>query len=384
MFQVVALSPTSAKVTWDADSDVESSNGTYVLRDHGTSIATLPAGTLTYTAIFPVEYAYSIEIDGVSGQVTGKLPAPTSTGKADLIGFLDRDTVNPSLSVLVGGVCNVRWDELQTAPFSALMSNNPIDQAITTLQKANGSTGKRGIRVRLFLGSNSPGHQGKLSWPQSIGGTPITVTGGQGQSGQVGHYWTAQFSAAYNDLQIKLSAKYDSVPEIRSVTLAMAMLLYAEPYLKYDSVALIAAGDSSAADIASYTSMMEAHLVWKSTCQTLSFNPALFPGEGGVTFTLAQMALFRSKFAKQGVLMNNSIRASSLGNDYTTMYDSMKSAGGPISFQTATLSKMGDAATTFGLCVGYGAQSIELPSGYAGLSATLLESWTTKLVASGS
>ena len=62
------------------------------------------------------------------------------------------------------------------------------------------------------------------------------------------------------------------------------------------------------------------------------------------------------------------------------MYAAMTSLGKPIALQTAVYDLMGDAATTFGLCVSIGAQSVELPQGYDAIPEALLEEFQAKLI----
>ena len=308
---------------------------------------------------------------------------PKNARKQDVTGFGDRESVTPLYDWMLFGVCNVSWAQLQSAAFAELTSGNPIDEAIATVQAFNGSTGKRGIRVRIFVSSDAPGNKGEATWPQSLGGEPVPVTDPTfGNSGVVGHYWTLEFQNAYADLQEKLAAKYDAVPEIRSVTLASSTLLYPEPLRKYSADALIAAGDSLTLEQDAMTAMIAAHGAGRYTQQTYSFNPGDFPGLGGLAYTESQMQAFREALPKLSVLMNNSVRASFAQGSGTMqqMYAAMTSLGKPIALQTAVYDLMGDAATTFGLCVSIGAQSVELPQGYDAIPEALLEEFQAKLI----
>jgi hypothetical protein len=349
-----------------------------------------PAGTPATrgwraNAAYVVAAAALIGVGFVTGFVTHN-PQAASTGglKAPLTGFMDR-TGTPKLPWITGQVLNVRWDQLQSVQGAAITANNPIDKAVTAVRAWNAANPKvqRGIRVRLFVSSSCDFCGSKVSWVQSLGGSPITVSGSQGQSCEVGHYWTAVFATAYRDLQTKLASAYDSVPEVRETQVSMASLCYSEPFLHYDWTALAAAGDTLSLDQASYTTMIAAHTVWKQTLQDLSFNPYVGGGGNGLAFTLQEITAFRAVFGSQGVLMNDSLRApvSSLGSQYITMYNAFKTAGGPISFQTATPNVVGDPATVFRLAAGYGAQSVELWNGYQNVPASVLATGQAELLA---
>jgi hypothetical protein len=108
-------------------------------------------------------------------------------------------------------------------------------------------------------------------------------------------------------------------------------------------------------------------LIFKVACPTtlldLTCNPA--PLEG-LAWTLSFMTEARTQLGKQCVLGNNSLRApvASLGTQYAAMYAAQQKLGPPIYYQTATPSRVGDMATCLASAVGYGANSVELPSGY--------------------
>ena len=309
-----------------------------------------------------------------------------STGlKPPLAGFLDRSGT-PAYAWITGYLVPVNWSQLQPhGPGSRLVArangngSNPIDDAIAQVRQWNASHGPgehRGLKIRIDSGGGAP------DWAKHAGGAPVAVVNSQGPTCTVGRYWTEAFQDAYANLQQQLAALYDAVPEVREVTVAGNSLCYEEPFLHYSWNALSAAGDTVALDKASYVAMMRAHQVWHHTLQDLSFNPYNVPGGGGEAFTAQSMQTFRSMFGAQGLLENNSLRASGLGAPYLQMYDTMASHGGPICFQTATLARMGSPSQTFADAVRYAAYSVELPSGYASqLSESMLQSYQAKLLA---
>jgi hypothetical protein len=290
--------------------------------------------------------------------------AKLHVGLAGLIGQ-DGSPVAP-LTYSTGYVVNVRWDQLQSGPNSALMASNPIDQAIANVQAWNAANPnvQRGLRIRLFTSSNSP-HDNTDAWPQSLGGAPVTVTEPAFNfSCEVGHFWTTAYQSALASLQVELAAKYDGNSVVREIVMGGASLCYPEPFLRYSWTSLTAAGDTLALDEASFTQQITAYRVWKHALVDMTFNPYDAPGGGGLAFTLQEMTAFRNAFGHQGVLMNDSLRASyATGTgDYQMMYADMAKDGAPIAFQVAVLSKMRDAATTFNFACRLGARSVEILS----------------------
>ena len=305
--------------------------------------------------------------------------------KAPLAGFLDRSGV-PAYAWIHGYVVPVNWSQLQpNGDGSRLIArangngSNPIDDAVAQVRAWNAShpaSEQRGLKIRIDSGGGAP------EWAKRIGGAPVPVVNSQGPTCTVGRYWTQAFQDAYADLQQQLATLYDSVGEVREVTVAGNSLCYEEPFLHYTWNALAAAGDTVPLDKASYVAMMRAHLVWHHTLQDLSFNPYNVPGGGGEQFTADSMRTFRTLFGAQGLIENNSLRASGLSSSYSQMYATMASLGGPMCFQTATLARMGSPSVTFSDAVRYGAYSVELPSGYASqISQSLLQSYQARLLA---
>lgn len=296
---------------------------------------------------------------------------PASRLHAPLAGLIDQSgpPVAP-LTYSTGYVVNVRWDELQSGPDAALTADNPIDTAVADVEAWNAAnpTDQRGLRIRLFTSSNSPGQPPTVTWPQSLGGAPITVTEPAfGFNCAVGHYWTKAYESALADLQAKLAAKYDGNSVVREVVMGGSSLCYPEPFLRYSWTTLTAAGATVARDEGSIKQEIAAYRIWKHVLVDMAFNPYDAPGSSGLTFTLQEMKAFRKAFGTQGVLTNDSLRASyaSGTGNYQTMYAQMAAQGGPIAFQVAVLSKMGDPAATFNFACQLGAGSVEiLPSAY--------------------
>jgi hypothetical protein len=309
-------------------------------------------------------------------------PTPTPALKPALTGLLDRDgPPKPAyVSVMGGFVVNVHWADLQPTPGSAIASNNAIDLAIAALPQIDPS-GRMGLRVRLFAGIYAP------AWAKSLGGPPIRITDPvTGASGTIGRFWTDAFGAAYDDLETKLAAKYDSVPAVREITISRCTTIYAEPFIR-DAAnpnavsALMVAGFTLAADQQCHREQILAHQVWVQTRSDLSFNPYQLIGGGqgsDEAFTEEMMSLCRSTLGARCILANNSLRTPL---QFPPMYAQMKLLGPPITFQTAVLAKVGNLGATIQEAISLGAASVELPAGFESIPTSTLGGYNTSLAA---
>jgi len=318
-----------------------------------------------------------------SGPLPSAAPTPLPL-KPVLGGLLTRDGPPPAayLPVVGGYVVNVHWADLQPTAGGPIVSGNAIDQALQQLHQLD-PQGRLGLKIRLFAGIWSP------DWAKSLGGAPIPVRDPTtGATGTVGRFWTADFGQAYQDLQSKLAALYDGVPEIREVTISRCTTVYAEPFIRdaNDSstvAALEAAGFTTEADHACIAGQITAHRVWARTRSDLSFNPYQILGGGAgqridEPFSESMMDTCRATLGNRCVLENNSLRTPPL---YATLYAKMQSVGPPLSFQTATLDKVGDLGQTLDYAVSAGAGSVELPAGFDSVPVPRLADYDNKLIA---
>ena len=307
--------------------------------------------------------------------------------KPVLGGLLDRQKLPDKAywSVLSGFVVQVDWSELQAAPGAPLPPNNPIDQAIAAARAAH-----LRIKLRVDAGTMAP------EWVKRLGGNPIPVqftnpVTGELTSGTIGRFWTAAFGRAYQDLQNKLAARYDNVPEIAQTSITRCITFFAEPFLRQarripaTANALLAAGYSDTADETCQKEQIQAAAVWKHTRSGLSFNPyqRLHP-DGSVTtdekFTEEMMRYCRAVLGARCVLENHSIRTTSQSVWYGPMYAAIRALGGPISYQTAAPNRVGDLLGTLAWAAGQGASSVELPVSYRDLSPSALAPYNSRLL----
>ena len=301
-------------------------------------------------------------------------PSPSATAigtrvlKPMIQGLIDRN--GPPSASYVGPVTafvvNVGWDQLQPTAFGPLAANNPIDEAILAASTLGPGMS---VKIRLLTGVDSP------EWVKALDGGPVSVFSAQdGVGGTIGRFWTADFGRAYDDLWKKLAARYDAVPQIREITVSRCMTVFAETFLRDTSDPstvsnLLAAGFSVTADQACIQAEIADGAVWMHTRIGVAFNPyqEILPG-GSVrvdeAFTESMMQFCRTQLGPQCVLENNSIRWPPMAGQYTEMYFAIQRLGAPISFQTATMARIGSLIATLQWAAGVGADAVELPQGY--------------------
>ncbi len=262
-------------------------------------------------------------------------------------------------------VVDVGWSELQAQPGGPISTNNAIDQAIVAAQQAG-----MDLKLRVRSGVDAP------DWAKRIGGAPISVQDEfNGGSGTIGRFWLPEFGAAYQDLQTKLAARYDSVPQILEVSISRCTTFSAEPMIRQGNSkttvqALFAAGYSVAADQLCQSQQIDAHKVWVSTRSGLPLNPYQRLSSDGTyqpdeAFSVAMMRHCRDVLGAGCVLENHSIRWPPKPElAYAQLYQDMKAAGPPFSFQTATPGRIGDWQQTLSWAAQFGANSVELNVGY--------------------
>jgi hypothetical protein len=307
--------------------------------------------------------------------------------KSPIIGLIDRQKA-PSAAfygVLGGYVINVNWASLQFAPGGQITPGNKIDQAIAQVRQANKGGAHLALKLRVFAGIWAP------NWAKSIGGAPFVIRDPSSKAtGTVGRFWLPAFGLAYQDLESKLAARYDLVPEIREVTIARCMTIYDEPFIRQiaDAVSvanLVRAGYTVAADQACHRAQILAHAVWRHTRSNMTLNPAQYilptlKVGTNEAFTEQMMLFCRQVLGPRCVLQNDSLRSTSaLGPMYDQMYAAMSRGGPNISFQTATMARIGSLSATINKAVFLRAASVELPFGYQTMGAATFAVFRTML-----
>ena len=301
--------------------------------------------------------------------------APEAGLKPQLAGVLDRQGMPRTrfLDQLDGFVLSVRWADLQPEPFGPLVADNAIDQAIAAVR-----AGPSHFRLKLRV--NAGVHAPEALKEQTGGGVQIGYEGPNSfeeLEGTVPRFWTELHREAYADLQRRLAAAYDDVPEIQQVVITQCMTFYAEPMLRQagmpDSTrALLAAGYTAEADEDCHRSAIDAHHAWVHTRSSMAFNPyqVVVAGKGAQTDTALSIEMMehcRSVLGERCVLENYSLawplREGGAGN-YDAIYEALERLGPPLSFQTAAASRIGDWEGALAWAAEVGAASVELNRGY--------------------
>ncbi len=317
-------------------------------------------------------------------------PSTTPTGvgttppglKPIIRGLIDRqgEPRTKQLQFVHAYVVKLDWAQLQPTKDGPIAADNPIDKAIARVRQPDYKKLGMALKLRVFAGVGAP------VWAKALGGTPIayknTQSGTATAGGSIGRFWSPEFEQAYAQLQAKLAAKYDSVPEIREVTVSGCTTVFDEPFVRQVGSAgnvkgLQGAGYTVDADKACIESAIKAHDVWKHTTSDLDFSP--YPdithpsADRDLNFTLAAMSQCRAVLGVRCGLQNNALSTEKLANPvFKTMYHQMQTLGTPLIFQTAAKSRLGDSKQVLEAAVGLGANSVELPKGYPRFDASVL------------
>jgi hypothetical protein len=331
----------------------------------------------------------------VSPTSSGGQPSGTASSggpvKEVIRGLVDRqgEPGKSMLSVVHAYVVKVNWADLQPTPFGPIAADNAIDKAIARVRQPDFAAVGMVLKLRVLAGIGAP------EWVKSLGGSPITYTnnqpGGSVPGGTIGRFWSADFGKAYQDLQTKLAAKYDDVPEIRELTVSRCSTIFDELFVRQPGDAsnvsgLLSAGYTQAADEQCIEGAIKAHDVWKHTTSDIDFSP--FPNVTNpsstpdVSFTESVMRMCRAALGLRCGLQNNALSSEKLANpQFQSLYAAMTALGPPIMLQTAAQKRLGDEQQVVEAAVRIGANSVELPAGYPRWPITLLESASKALAA---
>ncbi|HVT75934.1 MAG TPA: hypothetical protein VHD87_02810 [Acidimicrobiales bacterium] len=303
--------------------------------------------------------------------LSGQIPdASGATVKPMLTGLLDRKGMPSSAYIpeLDGYVVKVNWADLQPTSFGPIAANNAIDKAITAVRTTPGASHLR-LKLRVLGGIYAP------AWAKQQGGAPVNVYKGK-HVFTMGRFWTADYGTAYADLQNKLAARYDAVPEIVETVMGRCTILTDEPFLRADRKdtrtrdALLAAGFSVDADTTCLHDETAAHAVWQQTRSALTADPYDRLSPDGtytpdVNFTQRVMVDCRNALGSRCVLENDALSSPLLGGQYPTLYGDIEALGPPIAYQTRNAKRIGDAMGALNWATDHGANHVELNTDYS-------------------
>ena len=327
----------------------------------------------------------------VPGRAVHAETISAGTLKPAIQGLIDRQGSPPKTMTpyVHAYVVKVNWADLQPVQGGPIVANNPIDVAIARVNRPDYAALGMVLKLRVFAGVGAP------DWAKSLGGDPIPYYNPDGASGipsgTIGRFWTPEFGAAYTDLQTKLAAQYDAVPQLREVTVSRCTTFYDEPFTrqfgdKRNIAALLDAGYTTAADEQCILDSIATHDVWQQTRTDVAFNP--YPlitrpnDQRDLAFTNSVMAYCRTTLGERCGLENNSMSSSKLSNNvYLRMYAAMSALGPNIVIQTAQAGQLGTPQQVMDAAVAMGANSIELPKGYPTWPTTMLAATSASLLA---
>lgn len=302
--------------------------------------------------------------------------------KQPLSGLACRDfkRINPQDDELMKNISTVivqvHWNDIQPKENGPIVRDNDIDNAIKWVRTFKQKYGVDiGLKVRLYCGIHSP------DWL-------IDKVGYFDARGQrVPKFWKGDFINAFADVQRKLAAIYDDVPEVREVVDGATGITSAESFIRplkggrnaqMVSQVFQNAGYSADADSTAIVKSFDAMKVWKKTYVSVCFSDWKTPDKDGnptgdIDRTLAFITKFINEFGKQAVIGNNGLRPGmghhgerwQEGGDMYTLYNYFKKMhddkGVKVYFQTASDQRIGDLQEAIKDGINYGASYIELP-----------------------
>jgi hypothetical protein len=320
----------------------------------------------------------------MASQTPSVAQAATTQVKSPLKGMIDRGRIGtfhlPSGDMngtVQGVVANVTWAALQPIENGPIVRGaaNQLDVAIQRVTAYNNDhpSTRLEIKLRIFAGVDAP------NWVKKINGfDPVLVANtqsGDAPSRPIGPFWRADYQSAYDQFQTKLASIYDTNPLLHEVTASDCMTVYAEPFMRDDTnfTALFKEGYTVAQDEQCEMSQVDAAKVWTHTNTSIAFNPWIpwtdtdgtaIQGPTDLAFTEQVMTYCREVLGARCTLENNSLNGAPPA-EYAAMYSAMKVAGGAITFQTQTLSRMNNINTVLQQAASLGATAVELPVGLA-------------------
>ena len=300
------------------------------------------------------------------------------------------DTVNTDidlLKVVNTIVVKVYWQDIQPQEDGEIIHPNAIDNALNYARRMN--TANPGLnlslKIRLYCGIASP------QWIKQKAG--IFTLQGMGQSADCVRFWESDALNSFANVQAKLAALYDTVPEILDVVNSGTGTSTAEGMIrnvgkagahKQNSLSYLKAGYTTAKDIDAIKKSIDAIKVWKHTRVSMAFSSFVLIDKNGVgedvNTSLSLLDYFVNKLTAQAVPGNNGLRDEAAGtnaekwaeggaNDkiYDRIQEDYKTKNIGVYFQTATLARIGDIENTMTQGLARGAGMIELPSGSKGI-----------------
>lgn len=293
-----------------------------------------------------------------------------------------------------GLVVQATWAGLQPNGPSDFVTTG-IDDALDAIRKYNGvAANKRkiGVRLRVFSGCTdnvSDAPQWAMNLDSNDGGVLITgpYNGGT-ETCLFGRFWdpASGYAAAWQQLQTKLAARYDTEPLIREVAVTSCTSFSAEPFFIPTlsgtmQTYLQNVGYSDAAYQQCLENAVAVYAPWQTTRLEFSFNPfyrLTSPTVGDFAFSERVMRGCRQAAGQRCILSNHDLDTQT-PSSILPIYALERKFGPNITFQTYHVNPT-DFEGTIRKSVSLGAGSIEVwqePNGFEAQSGATLQNWAS-------
>ena len=285
-----------------------------------------------------------------------------------------------------GVVIHTTWGALE--PEQGKYDFSTIDKALSDITQYNKEHPLHPIfaKLRISKAINPP------EWVLKLAGGPVNIVLNNGQTIQVGLYWTEEYRNAWKALQQKLASRYDDNILIREVCVNSGAMITDEPFVAIFNKATIAnlkaKGYTDAAFKATLKGALDDYACWKNTPIDYSFNVLREIDSGkpvnNMDFTLSLMREFRERYGERAVLSNHGLQET-LSKGAIPIYNLFAELGAPIAVQTKGPSDLTDKTIKTGLK--YGVTEFEIwvskeAGGYADYSKADLERWAQMIQSS--
>jgi len=281
------------------------------------------------------------------------------------------------MKITNGVIIQLYWKDIQTKENGEIIRGNRVDQAIDWVRKFKAKYGVDiPIKIRLYCGAFSP------DWLLSKGSFTLMEE-------RMPKYWETYYINAFADVQQKLAAIYDNVPEISEIVDGATGLKSAENFIrpfgdngKKQEIGQIflQAGYTQQNDHDAIIKSFDAMKVWKRTLVSCCFSSYQYLDSRGNAYETADGTMpfinsFVNALGKQAVIGNNGLRttAGNHGEDFAEggerykLYNYFKKMhdeyGVRVYFQTSTTKRSGSTLSpVVEDGIKYGAEYIELPT----------------------
>jgi len=279
-----------------------------------------------------------------------------------------------------GVVIHTTWGALE--PEQGVYDFSTIDKALSDIAQYNKAHPLHPIfaKLRISKAINPP------EWVLHLAGGPVNIVLNNGQTIQVGLYWTEEYRNAWKALQQKLALKYDSNILLREVCINSGAMITDEPFVAIFNKPTIenlhAKGYTDAAFKATLKNALDDYACWVNTPLDYSFNVLREIDSGkpvnNMDFTLSLIKEFRKRYSERAVLSNHGLQEE-LSKGALPIYNLFAGLGAPIAAQTKGPSNLTDKTIETG--IKYGVTEFEIwvskeAGGYANFTQNDLERWS--------